>query len=112
MRRRLRFLAREPRALAAACRRDLVGFLVDQGLDPPSSATLAELGEFVEARFVANARPFVRATTAARFGRPSETREAMRRARRELKTLRSRIGRQLSFRQRVRGALSLRSLAV
>ena len=112
VRRRLRFLAREPRALAAACRRDLVGFLVDQGLDPPSSATLAELGEFVEARFVANARPFVRATTAARFGRPSETREAMRRARRELKTLRSRIGRQLSFRQRVRGALSLRSLAV
>ena len=112
VRRALRFATRDPRATAAACRRDLVGFLADQGLDPPASATLAELGAFVESQFAAPSAPFVHAANAARFGPPNETRRAMRRARRELKALRSRIRAELTVPQRARGALSLRSLGV
>ena len=110
-RRRLRFAARDPRALATAYRRDLVGFLADQGLDPPVSATLAELGDFVQERLGADASRFVRAATAARFGRADETRGAAGRARRELAALRRSMRARLTFFERARGALSLRSLA-
>jgi hypothetical protein len=110
LRRRLRFFARDPRALATACRRDLVGFVADQGLRPPPSATLAELGRLVEEHLGVNADPFVRAVSAARFGPLEEARDATRPARRELRQLRSRMSAALELRQRVRGALSVRSL--
>jgi transglutaminase-like putative cysteine protease len=111
-RRRLRFVSRDPRKLAAACRRDVVAFLADQGFDTPASATLAELGEVVERLYGAEATPFVNAATAARFARPRETGGAARRAQRELRALRREMRAALSLGQRVRGALSLRSLAV
>ena len=110
VRRRLRFAARDPRALAGAYRRDLVGFLVDQGYDVPPSATLAELGELVERAFAVNAGPFVGAVAEARYGPPGTARNRVRRARAELGALRRRMSGQLRFGQRLRGALSLRSL--
>jgi protein-glutamine gamma-glutamyltransferase len=111
LRRRLRFVGRDPRSLAAACRRDLVGYLADQGEEVPPSATLRELGALVEASFRVNAAPFVSELTQARYGPPSGARERVRQARRELRALRRRMSSQLALRRRVRGALSLRSLA-
>jgi protein-glutamine gamma-glutamyltransferase len=110
LRRRSRFLTGDPRALATACRRDLVGFVADQGLEPPPSATTSELGELVERRFAVDAGPFVGAVTLARYARPAEGSASVRRARAELRRLRARIRHDLTLVQRVRGAVSLRSL--
>jgi hypothetical protein len=107
-----RFLSRDPRRTAGACRRDLVAFLTDQGFSFPPSATLAEVGELVERVYRVNTTPFVRATYAARFGSPDTAAEAAGRARRELRMLRRQLRSELSTPSRVIGALRLRSLAV
>jgi protein-glutamine gamma-glutamyltransferase len=110
LRRRSRFLTRDPRALATACRRDLVGFVADQGVELVPSATTSELGELLEQRFAVDSGPFVRAVTSARHARPQEAPASVRRARAELRRLRARIRRDLTLVQRARGAVSLRSL--
>ncbi len=110
VRRRLRFAARDPRALAGACRSDLVGYLADQGYVVPASATATELGAIVERYFGANAVPFSAAVAEARYGPPREARARVRAARKELRRLRGRMSRELGVAQRVRGALSFRSL--
>jgi len=112
VRRRLRFADRDPRSLAGACRRDLEGYVADQGVTVPRSATLAELGALVENRFGVDADPFVGALTEARYGRPGTAASRVRRARSELRRLRRRMSRQLGLPDRVRGALSVRSLGV
>jgi hypothetical protein len=104
----LRSRHRDPRRAAAACREELVAFLVDQRIEVPRSATLHELGELVRREFGVDPRPFVTAATAARFGR-SEAAWA-RDARRELGLLLSAMRRALTMRDRLRGLLSLRSL--
>jgi protein-glutamine gamma-glutamyltransferase len=109
--RRLRFATRDPRRTASACRLDLVGFLRDQGGDPPASATVSELGELVETEFAVDADPYVRSVSVARFGPLDEAPAAARSARRELGRLRREMWRQLSWGGRIRTALSLRSLA-
>jgi protein-glutamine gamma-glutamyltransferase len=112
VRRTLRFRKRDPRELAGACRRDLMAYLADQGMDVPESATLPELGELVERYFAVDAGPFVRAATIARFGPPDQARVELARARRELRRVRRDMRNRLNVTSRVRGALSLRSLAV
>jgi hypothetical protein len=112
VRRTLRFTGRNPRELAGACRRDLMAYLADQGMDVPPSSTLGELGELVERYFAVDAGPFVRAATIARFGPPDQARVELVRARRELRRVRSDIRNRINMTSRVRGALSLRSLAV
>ena len=112
IRRALRFTGRDPREQAGACRRDLMAYLADQGVDVPPSATLAELGELVDRYFAVDAGPFVRAATVARFGRPAEAASALARARRELRRVRRDMRQRINFTSRVRGAVSLRSLAV
>jgi protein-glutamine gamma-glutamyltransferase len=112
VRRRMRFASRDPRALAAACRRDLVGFLADQGIDLPESATLADLGRVLEHDYAIETLAFVRTATVARFGPPGEAESAVRRARRELRRIQRQLSGQLGFVSRVRGLVSLRSLAV
>jgi transglutaminase-like putative cysteine protease len=109
--RRLRFAGTDPRRVAAACRRDLVAFLRDQGADPPASATVTELGRLVETEFAVDADPYVRSVSVARFGPLGEAPAAARSARRELGRLRREMWRQLSWGRRLRTALSLRSLA-
>ena len=106
------FSARDPRALASACRRDVVAFLADQGVDVPASATHADLGEMLERYYAVQADAFVRDLTLARFGPPGEGRDALRRARRELRAVRRGLRRRLSAASRLRGAVSLRSLSV
>jgi transglutaminase-like putative cysteine protease len=112
LRARARFLGHDPRRTAGACRRDLVAVLVDQGFSFPPSATVAEVGEIVERVYRVNTTPFVRAANAARFGSPETAGDAARRARRELRTLRAQLRKELSTLSRVLGALRLRSLAV
>jgi hypothetical protein len=104
----LRGRHRDPRRAAAACRQELVAFLVDQRIEVPRSATLHELGELVRHEFGVEPSPFVAAATAARFGRSDAA--GGRAAHRELGTLLNAMRRCLTSRERLRGLLSLRSL--
>jgi hypothetical protein len=108
--RRARYLTRDPRRLAAACRRELADYLLDQRIEGARSATLHELGELVRDELAVEPDAFVAAATAARFGRPDAAAAAARGARRELRRLERRLRSRLSARERLRGLLSLRSL--
>lgn len=111
IRRALRFAARDPRALAGAYRRDIVGFLADQGVELPRSATLADIGATLDRYYAVSADRFVRDLALARFGPPAEARAALRRVRREVRPVRKQLRAALSLPSRLRGAASLRSLA-
>ena len=109
--RRIRLLPRDPRAVASACRRDLAGYLADQGREVPPSATPRELGDLAAARRSAwTRRMFVSAVATARYAPPAAAARGARRARRELRTLRRGLGRDNGILRRLRGAVSLRSL--
>ena len=69
--RRARYLTRDPRRIAAACRQELADYLVDQHIDAARSATLHELGALVRHELAVEPDGFVAAATAARFGRPA-----------------------------------------
>ena len=112
VRRRVRYLSRNPRRVAAACRRELADFLLDQRLDAARSATLHELGALVRDELTVDPDAFVAAATAARFGPPAGAGAAARRARKELRALRRRLRTRLSPLERARGLLSLRSLGL
>jgi len=108
--RRVRYLTRDARALAGACRRELADYLVDQRIDAARSATLHELGELVRHELAVEPDAFVAAATAARFGPPDGAARAARDARRELRRLVRRMRTRLRARDRLRGLFSLRSL--
>jgi hypothetical protein len=109
--RRMRYVRRDPRLVASACRRELVDFLLDQRVPVARSATLGELGTLVHDEFRVDASPFVQAVGRARFGHPGEAAEALPRARRRTRELRKVLRRRLGLTARVRGAVSLRSLS-
>jgi hypothetical protein len=106
----LRSARRDPRGMASASRQELVSFLVDQRIEVPRSATLAELGEIVKRGFGVDPEAFVAAATAARFGPAEGAAAAAASARRELRALLELARHGLSWRDRARGLLSLRSL--
>jgi len=108
--RRLRYLSRDPRRVAAACRRELADFLLDQRLDAARSATLHELGTLVRDELTVDPAAFVDAASAARFGPPATAGPAARRARKELRVLLRRLRERLTLLERARGLVSLRSL--
>jgi transglutaminase-like putative cysteine protease len=108
--RRRRYLTRDPRRVAAACRSELADYLVDQRLAAAGSATLHELGTLVDEELSVDSTAFVAAATAARFGPPGGAAPAARRARRELRLLLRRVRGRLTPVERARGLLSLRSL--
>jgi hypothetical protein len=112
LRRGSRFLTRDPRRLAGACRAELRDFLLDQGVDVPASATLRELAALVESEFRVEAGAFGLHATAARFAPGVGAREAARAMRRDLRALRRGLRRALTRSERVRGLLSLRSLGL
>ena len=102
---------RDPRGVASACRQELVSFLVDQRIEAPRSATLGELGTIFRREFGVDPEAFVAAATAARFGPSEGAAAAALRAKRELRALLEIARRSLTWRDRARGLLSLRSLA-
>jgi transglutaminase-like putative cysteine protease len=110
--RRVRYLTRDPRRLASACRRELAEYLLDQRLDAARSATLHELRALVRDELAVDASAFVAAASAARFGAPAAAPGAARRARAELRLLRRSLRARLTAWERLRGLLSLRSLGL
>lgn len=108
--RRARYVSRDPRRVAAACRQELADFLLDQRIDAARSATLHELGALVRDELAVDPDRFVAAATAARFGPPAGARPAARDARRELRALMKVVRARLTVRERARGLVSLRSL--
>jgi transglutaminase-like putative cysteine protease len=110
LRRGRRYLTRDPRAIAAACRSELADYLVDQRVRLPPGATLEDVGAATRAELAVDASEFVRAAAAARYGPPERSGGAARSARRELRRLRTCMRRRLATRDRIRGLLSLRSL--
>jgi transglutaminase-like putative cysteine protease len=112
LRRGSRFLTRDPRRLAGACRNEIRDFLLDQGVDVPASATLRELAALVESEFGVETGAFGLHATAARFAPRVGAREAARAMRRDLRALRRGMRRALSRSERVRGLFSLRSLGL
>jgi transglutaminase-like putative cysteine protease len=108
--RQSRFLTKDPRRLATACRRDLADFLADQRVALPASATPAEVGAAVELEYPVDAQRFVDALTMARFGPEQGAAAHAGTARRELRRLEREIRRQLGMVERVLGLVSLRSL--
>jgi transglutaminase-like putative cysteine protease len=110
--RRSRYLTRDPRRLAAACRKELRDVLLDQLVDVPASATLADLATLAEAELGVSAAAFGLHGTAARFAPPGYAREAARELRRTMRQLRRDMRRELTGFERARGLLSLRSLGL
>jgi hypothetical protein len=110
--RRSRYLTRDPRRLAAACRKELRDVLLDQLVDVPPSATLTELAALAEAELGVSAAAFGLHGTAARFAPPGYAREAAREMRRALRQIRRDLRTELSRFERTRGLFSLRSLGL
>jgi transglutaminase-like putative cysteine protease len=110
--RRSRYLTRDPRRLAGACRKELRDVLLDQLVDVPPSATLTELAALAEAELGVSAAAFGAHGTAARFAPPVSALEAARELRRAMRQLRREIRRELTRFERTRGLLSLRSLGL
>jgi transglutaminase-like putative cysteine protease len=110
LRRGRRYLIRDPRRIAGACRNELADYLVDQRVRLPVGATLEDVGAATRAELAVDASAFVRAAAAARYGPPAQSGRAARSARRELRGLRRALRRRLATRDRIRGLLSLRSL--
>ena len=103
-------LTRDPRRSATATRRELEGYLRDQGVDIPASATLAWLGHTVYAELGVDAAGFAEAAAHARFGPPQGAPAAASRARAELGMLVGHARREMPLLARARGLYSLRSL--
>ena len=105
-----RNVRRDPRGVAAACRQELTSFLLDQRIEAPRSATLGDLGEILRHDFGVRPETFVASATAARFGPPEAAAAGALNARRELRALLDSARRGLTWQERLRGLLSLRSL--
>jgi hypothetical protein len=112
LRRRARYLTRDPRRLAGAVRLDLIDFLVDQRLPISQSATSAEVGKELERSIDIRGDRLAEELARARYGPEAGASEAAARARRELRSVRRRIRRRLGLGERLRGLLSLRSLGL
>ncbi|MEO5577340.1 MAG: transglutaminaseTgpA domain-containing protein, partial [Gaiellaceae bacterium] len=110
VRRRLRYLTRDPRRLAAAARRELADFLADQGIAVGGSTTPGELRELLRGELGADGRPFAQALAEARFGPPATSAAAAGRARRELRKLLRVLRHRLGRTARLRGLVALKSL--
>jgi len=106
----VRRASRDPRRSAAASRRELEGFLRDQRIDIPASATLDELRRTVAVELGLDGRAFATAVAQARFGPPEAASRHARAARRELRVLLRRMRLELSLWARFRGLVSLRSV--
>src|SRR2546423_7556993 len=110
VRRKLRYLTRDPRRVAVACARELGEYLDDQRVPAPDAATMRELGVTVAATLGVDATEFARAATAARYGPPEAAAAAATRTRRELRGVKRRPRRSLGVFDRGRGLGFGRSL--
>jgi transglutaminase-like putative cysteine protease len=110
VRRRSRYVTRDPRRAASAARAELSDWLRDQGVAVRSGTSPRELASTLEQRLGVSARAFATAFARARYGPPEGAAEAAAEARRELRLVLRALRSQLSPRRRLRGYLALRSL--
>ena len=110
VRRRLRYLSRDPRRVATASRQELEGFLRDQGVAVGANTTLASLQRAVRLELGLESGAFATAVARARYGPPGSVEQGARTARAELRKLLAAARRDLSIWARFRGFVSLRSL--
>ena len=110
VRRRLRYLTRDPRRLAAAARQELADFLADQGIAIGASATPDDLRALLRQELGMDARSFTGALAVARFGPPATSEAAAGDARRELRNLLRAIRNRLGRPARLRGLVRISSL--
>ena len=110
VRRRLRYLSRDPRRVATASRQELEGFLRDQGVAVGANTTLASLQRAVRLELGVESGAFASAVARARYGPPGSVEQGARTARAELRKLLAAARRDLSIWARFRGFVSLRSL--
>jgi protein-glutamine gamma-glutamyltransferase len=110
VRRRARYLTKDPRLIAGAARRELADFLIDQGLSVDAGATADELRALVRSHLGIDAGAFASAAARARYGPPDGSEEAASRTRRELRSLLRVIRCSLGRMQRLRGYVAFRSL--
>ena len=108
--RRARYLSRDPRRVATASRRELEGFLRDQGAAVPRNATLVTLQDAVYRELGLDGRAYAIAAARARFGPPHTAEQGAASARSELRRLLRAARSELSLWARFRGFVSLRSL--
>jgi transglutaminase-like putative cysteine protease len=108
--RRLSYLTSDPRRLAAACRRDLVGFLRDQRVNIPECLGVQDLGSELGRRSGVDATELADALGRARYGPLTEASAAARAARREARSVRRGLRHALPAGHRVRGLFSVRSI--
>ena len=110
LRRRARYLTRDPRRVATVSRQELEAFLRDQGVAVAAGATLEELRRVVGVELGLDMRAFTTAVARGRFGPPAEAGRDPFAPRRELKALLRAIRFELSGWARFRGLVSSRSL--
>ena len=108
--RRSGYLTRDPRRVASASRRELEGFLRDQGVVVASNATLADVQRAVRMELGIDCSPFTVAVARARYGPPGAAQQGATAARSELRGLLRAARRELSIWARMRGFASLRSV--
>jgi protein-glutamine gamma-glutamyltransferase len=106
---RWRYLRRGPRAQAAAAYHELATFLGDQGVDAGPQLTFEELAQRAREGFGVDAGQFAAAATTARYAPRARARAAAHDVRRELRSVKRALRGQLSRRDRVAGALRLRT---
>ncbi len=106
----LRSRARDPRRLAAASRADIVAFARDQRLALSGTLTNRELAGELGRAFAVDADGWAVAADRARFGPPAGSPAAAREVRRETRRLLSELRHRLQRRERLAGAVSVRSL--
>jgi transglutaminase-like putative cysteine protease len=110
VRRRSRYLSRDPRRVATASRQELEGFLRDQGVAVGANTTLAGLQRAVREELGLDGRAYAVAAARARYGPPGTVEQGATAARVELRRLLRAARRDLSIWARFRGFVSLRSL--
>ena len=110
VRRRSRYLSRDPRRVATASRQELEGFLRDQGVAVGPNVTLAGLQRAVRDELGLDGRAYAIAVARARYGPPEAVEQGASAARLELRRLLRAARRDLSIWARFRGFVSLRSL--
>jgi hypothetical protein len=110
LRRRARYLTRDPRRVATASRQELEAFLRDQGISLVPGTTLEALRRTVGVELGLDVQAFTTAVARARFGPPGDAGRDPLAPRRELKSLLRAIRFELSGWARFRGFVSPRSL--
>jgi transglutaminase-like putative cysteine protease len=112
VRRRARYLTRDPRRLAGAVRLDLVDYLVDQGVPIAASATPSELSSEMERSVGVSGERLADALSEARYAPEAQATDAAGRARHELRAVRRGLRGRIGTVARLRGLLSLRSFGL